>query len=86
MCKKVMDAAARAQFTNKKHFGLGSHNYADANQTKRVLQLFMKSSSAAYPGWKDRSWIVNVLLYVDQDNVKRLQALTEATRRVSVGR
>jgi prepilin-type N-terminal cleavage/methylation domain-containing protein len=68
--QKVREAAARTQSTNNmKQFGLAAHNYADVNKT--LPPAFVRASSAAHPEWKDGSWIVNVLPYVEQDNLKR---------------
>ena len=69
--QKVREAAARLQSQNNmKQIGLAAHNYADVNQT--LPPAFVEASSAAYPQWKDGSWMVNVLPYVEQDNLKRV--------------
>jgi prepilin-type N-terminal cleavage/methylation domain-containing protein len=69
--QKVREAAARMQsMNNLKQIGLASHNYADVNQT--LPPAFVEASSAAFPQWKDGSWMVNILPYVEQDNLKRV--------------
>jgi prepilin-type N-terminal cleavage/methylation domain-containing protein len=69
--QKVREAAARMQSTNNlKQIGLAAHNYADVNQA--LPPSFVEASSAAYPQWKDGSWMVNILPYVEQGNLKQV--------------
>jgi len=76
--QKVREAAARMQSTNHlKQIGLAAHNYADANQT--LPPSFVEASSAAFPQWKDGSWMVNILPYVEQGNLKQVVDNNAAT-------
>ncbi len=69
--QKVREAAARMQSSNNmKQMGLAAHNYADTNQM--MPPSFVEASSAAYPQWKDGSWMVNILPYVEQGNLKNV--------------
>jgi prepilin-type N-terminal cleavage/methylation domain-containing protein len=69
--QKIRDAAARTQSMNNfKQFGLATHNYSDTNNL--LPPSFIEASSAANTGFKDGSWIVNILPYVEQDNLKRV--------------
>ena len=52
---------------NMKQFGLAAHNYVDAN--KQLPPAFVEYGGS---GWKDGSWIVHILPYVEQDNLKRV--------------
>lgn len=66
--QKVREAAARTQcMNNMKQFGLAAHNYVDAN--KHMPPSFVEFGGG---GWKDGSWIVHILPYVEQDNLRRL--------------
>ena len=66
--QKVREAAARTQgMNNMKQFGLAAHNYVDAN--KQLPPAFVEYGGS---GWKDGSWIVQILPYVEQDNLKRV--------------
>ncbi|HVL12914.1 MAG TPA: DUF1559 domain-containing protein [Gemmata sp.] len=66
--QKVRDAAARTQgMNNMKQMGLAAHNYVDAN--KQLPPAFVQFGGS---GWKDGSWIVHILPYVEQDNLKRV--------------
>jgi prepilin-type N-terminal cleavage/methylation domain-containing protein len=69
--QKVREAASRMQsMNNLKQIGLASHGYADVND--HLPPSFVEASSAAFPQWKDGSWMVNILPYVEQDNLKRV--------------
>jgi len=69
--QKVRDAANRmSSMNNMKQFGLASHNYATA--MNMLPPSFVEASSAAFPQWKDGSWMVNILPYVEQDNLKKV--------------
>jgi len=59
---------------NMKQFGLAAHNYVDAN--KQMPPSFVEYGGA---GWKDGSWIVHILPYVEQDNLKRVVDNSTAT-------
>ena len=66
--QKVREAAARTQcMNNMKQFGLAAHNYVDAN--KQLPPAFIEYGGS---GCKDGSWIVQILPYVEQDNLKRV--------------
>ena len=76
--QKVRDAAARTQgMNNMKQFGLAAHNYVDAN--KEMPPAFIEASSATNTGLKDGSWIVHILPFVEQDNLKRVVDNNTAT-------
>jgi prepilin-type N-terminal cleavage/methylation domain-containing protein len=73
--QKVRDAAARTQcMNNMKQFGLAAHNYVDAN--KQLPPAFVEYGGS---GWKDGSWVVQILPYVEQDNLKRVVDNSTAT-------
>ena len=66
--QKVREAAARTQSTNNlKQTGLATHGYND------VLGHLPPSFVEYGPtkGYKDGSWMVHILPYVEQDNLKR---------------
>jgi prepilin-type N-terminal cleavage/methylation domain-containing protein len=67
--QKVREAAARMQSTNNlKQIGLASHNYHDT--LKHMPPAFVEYGTAR--GFKDGSWLVHVLPFVEQDNLKRV--------------
>jgi prepilin-type N-terminal cleavage/methylation domain-containing protein len=67
--QKVREAAARTQSTNNlKQIGLASHGYNDA--VGHLPPSFVEHGSAK--GYKDGSWVVHTLPYMEQDNLKRL--------------
>ena len=66
--QKVREAAARTQSQNNlKQFGLATHNYHDA--VGHLPPAFVEYGPGK--GYKDGSWVVHVLPYVEQDNLKR---------------
>jgi prepilin-type N-terminal cleavage/methylation domain-containing protein len=76
--QKVREAAARTQgMNNMKQFGLAAHNYVDAN--KVLPPAFVRASSSTVKGYIDGSWIVNILPYVEQDNLKRVVDTSSST-------
>jgi prepilin-type N-terminal cleavage/methylation domain-containing protein len=76
--QKVREAAARTQSQNNlKQIGLAAHNYVDVNKT--LPPAFVRASSTANKGWIDGSWVVNILPYVEQDNLKRVVDSSTAT-------
>jgi prepilin-type N-terminal cleavage/methylation domain-containing protein len=67
--QKVREAAARAQsMNNMKQFGLASHGYNDA--VGHMPPSFVEHGSAR--GYKDGSWVVHILPFIEQDNLKRV--------------
>ena len=69
--QKVREAAARLQSQNNmKQIGLASHNYADVHNT--LPPSFVRGSIAGSRAWIDGSWVVNILPFVEQDNLKRV--------------
>lgn len=67
--QKVREAAARMQSQNNmKQFGLASHNYNDS--VGHMPPAFVEFGTSR--GYKDGSWVVHVLPYIEQDNLKRL--------------
>jgi prepilin-type N-terminal cleavage/methylation domain-containing protein len=69
--QKVREAAARTQsMNNMKQFGLAAHNYIDTN--KELPPAFIEASTSSTSGVKDGSWIVHILPFVEQDNLKRV--------------
>jgi prepilin-type N-terminal cleavage/methylation domain-containing protein len=73
--QKVREAAARTQsMNNMKQFGLAAHNYVDSN--KHMPPAFVEFGGG---NWKDGSWIVHILPYVEQENLKRLVDNNPAT-------
>ena len=67
--QKVREAAARLQSMNNfKQFGIATHNYHDA--VGHMPPAFVEFGLAK--GYKDGSWLVHILPYVEQDNLKRL--------------
>jgi prepilin-type N-terminal cleavage/methylation domain-containing protein len=66
--QKVREAAARTQSQNNlKQMGLATHNYNDA--VGHLPPAFIEYGVAK--GHKDGSWMVHILPYVEQDNLKR---------------
>src|SRR5262245_28038415 len=66
--QKVREAAARTQSQNNfKQIGLASHNYNDA--VGHLPPAFVEYGPTK--GYKDGSWLVHVLPYIEQDNLKR---------------
>jgi prepilin-type N-terminal cleavage/methylation domain-containing protein len=66
--QKVREAAARTQsINNLKQIGLASHGYNDA--VGHLPPAFVEFGPAK--GYKDGSWLVHVLPYVEQENLKR---------------
>jgi prepilin-type N-terminal cleavage/methylation domain-containing protein len=66
---KVREAAARMQSTNNlKQIGLATHGYNDA--IGHMAPSFVEFGTPK--GYKDGSYIVHILPYVEQDNLKRL--------------
>jgi prepilin-type N-terminal cleavage/methylation domain-containing protein len=66
--QKVREAAARTQSTNNlKQIGLASHGYNDA--VGHLPPAFVEFGPAK--GYKDGSWVVHTLPYIEQDNLKR---------------
>jgi prepilin-type N-terminal cleavage/methylation domain-containing protein len=66
--QKVREAAARTQSQNHlKQIGLASHNYNDA--IGHMPPSFVEYGPTK--GYKDGSWVVHILPYVEQDNLKR---------------
>ncbi|MEO2089271.1 MAG: DUF1559 domain-containing protein [Gemmataceae bacterium] len=71
--QKVREAAARLQSQNNlKQIGLATHNYNDA--VGHMPPAFVEYGPSK--GYKDGSWVVHVLPYVEQDNLKRLVDVT----------
>jgi len=67
--QKVREAAARMQSTNNlKQIGLASHGYNDA--VGHMPTSFVEYGISK--GYRDGSWLVQILPYVEQDNLKRL--------------
>ena len=67
--QKVREAAARMQSANNlKQMGLASHGYNDA--MNHMPPSFVEFGLAR--GYRDGSWLVHILPYVEQDNLKRL--------------
>ena len=67
--QKVREAAARTEsLNNMKQMGLAAHNYNDS--LRRMPPAFVEYGTDR--GLKDGSWIVQILPYVEQDNLKRL--------------
>jgi prepilin-type N-terminal cleavage/methylation domain-containing protein len=67
--QKVREAAARTQSMNNiKQFGLGSHNYHDS--IGHMPPAFVEYGPAK--GYKDGSWVVHILPFMEQDNLKKL--------------
>ena len=74
--QKVREAAARTQSQNNlKQFGLAIHNYNDA--ISHMPPAFVEYGAGK--GYKDGSWLVHILPYVEQDNLKRLVDANTAT-------
>jgi prepilin-type N-terminal cleavage/methylation domain-containing protein len=66
--QKVREAAARTQSQNNlKQFGLAAHNYGDA--IGHLPPAFVEFGPSK--GYKDGSWVVHILPYMEQDNLKR---------------
>jgi prepilin-type N-terminal cleavage/methylation domain-containing protein len=66
--QKVREAAARTQsMNNMKQFGLATHSYHDANS--HLPPAFIEYGPSK--GFKDGSWVVHILPYIEQDNLKR---------------
>jgi prepilin-type N-terminal cleavage/methylation domain-containing protein len=66
--QKVREAAARTQAQNNlKQIGLASHNYHDA--VGHLPPAFVEYGLTK--GYKDGSWVVHTLPYIEQDNLKR---------------
>jgi prepilin-type N-terminal cleavage/methylation domain-containing protein len=66
--QKVREAAARLQSQNNlKQIGLASHGFNDA--MGHMPPSFVEFGPAK--GYKDGSWVVHILPYVEQDNLKR---------------
>jgi prepilin-type N-terminal cleavage/methylation domain-containing protein len=66
--QKVREAAARTQSQNNlKQIGLASHGYNDA--VGHLPPAFVEFGPAK--GYKDGSWVVHTLPYMEQDNLKR---------------
>jgi prepilin-type N-terminal cleavage/methylation domain-containing protein len=66
--QKVREAAARTQSQNNmKQMGLAAHGYNDA--IGHMPPAFVEYGPAK--GYKDGSWLVHILPYVEQDNLKR---------------
>ncbi|QJW99831.1 DUF1559 family PulG-like putative transporter [Frigoriglobus tundricola] len=73
--QKVREAAARMQSQNNmKQFGLAAHNYASANNL--LPPAFVENGGA---GWEDGSWMVYILPYVEQQNLKNVVDKSTAT-------
>ncbi len=71
--QKVREAAARLQSTNNlKQIGLATHNYNDA--IGHMPPAFVEYGPSK--GYKDGAWLVHILPYVEQDNLKRLVDVT----------
>jgi prepilin-type N-terminal cleavage/methylation domain-containing protein len=67
--QKVREAAARTQsYNNMKQFGLASHNYNDS--VGHMPPAFIEYGTTK--GYKDGSWVVHILPYMEQENLKRL--------------
>jgi prepilin-type N-terminal cleavage/methylation domain-containing protein/prepilin-type processing-associated H-X9-DG protein len=65
--QKVRDAAARAQCQNNmKQIGLAYHNEAGANDSKFAPRLYGQTAANQA---KPRGWGVDLLSYVEQDNL-----------------
>jgi prepilin-type N-terminal cleavage/methylation domain-containing protein len=74
--QKVREAAARTQSQNNmKQFGIASHSYNDS--IGHLPPAFVEFGSAA--GYKDGSWVVHILPYMEQENLKRLVDNNTAT-------
>jgi prepilin-type N-terminal cleavage/methylation domain-containing protein len=74
--QKVREAAARTQSQNNmKQFGLASHNYNDA--VGHMPPAFVEFGLSR--GYKDGSWVVHILPYIEQDNLKRVVDNNTAT-------
>jgi prepilin-type N-terminal cleavage/methylation domain-containing protein len=74
--QKVREAAARTQSMNNfKQFGLATHNYNDS--VGHLPTSFVEHGLSK--GYKDGSWLVQILPYVEQDNLKRLVDNNTAT-------
>lgn len=66
--QKVREAAARTESQNNmKQIGLASHGYNDAKG--HLPPAFVEFGTAK--GYKDGSWLVHVLPYVEQGNLKK---------------
>ncbi|AWM40028.1 putative major pilin subunit [Gemmata obscuriglobus] len=66
--QKVREAAARTQGQNNlKQIGLATHNYNDS--IGHLPPAFVEYGPSK--GYKDGSWVVHVLPYIEQDNLKR---------------
>ncbi len=66
--QKVREAAARMQsMNNMKQIGLATHGYNDA--VGHMPPSFVEFGQPK--GYKDGSWLVHILPYVEQDNLKR---------------
>src|SRR5262245_21561900 len=66
--QKVREAAARTQSTNYlKQTGLATHGYNDV--FGHLPPAFVEYGPTK--GYKDGSWMVHILPYVEQDNLKR---------------
>jgi len=73
--QKVREAAARTQSQNNmKQFGLAAHNYASANNM--LPPAFIEYGGS---GWKDGSWMVQILPYVEQQNLLQVVNNSSAT-------
>ncbi len=67
--QKVREAAARMQsMNNLKQIGLATHGYNDA--VGHMPPSFVEYGPSK--GYKDGSWLVHILPYVEQDNLKRV--------------
>jgi prepilin-type N-terminal cleavage/methylation domain-containing protein len=66
--QKVREAAARTQSQNNmKQFGLASHNYHDS--VGHLPPAFVEFGLTR--GYRDGSWIVQILPFIEQDNLRR---------------
>ena len=66
--QKVREAAARTQsMNNMKQFGLATHNYVDSMGA--LPPSFIEQGGSS---WKDGSWMVQILPYVEQGNLRRV--------------
>jgi len=74
--QKVREAAARTQSQNNmKQFGIASHSYNDT--ISHLPPAFVEFGTAV--GYKDGSWVVHILPYMEQQNLKQLVDNNTAT-------
>lgn len=67
--QKVREAAARSQSANNlKQIAIASHNYNDTNG--HLPPAFVEFGPSK--GFKDGSWVVHTLPFIEQDNLKQL--------------